>query len=263
MTTPPLTPAILPPAGTGAPDWLLPWEDPKAFDQLRQALLAEHRPSGPTERHLTEQLAILLWRKGRVLEAERALHLAVLQERLERDPAWGDGRLAARALLAGPAPPLHLSAAEAVSSTPPAEAAELETVAAAEAVLEQARAILARGGRGAYQRALAILDEATRERWQEALADDAAEPDGDAASSEMAWRPNAASLRHFLAGEIAGACRRTRAQLEHNPALRRQAFAESLDPDRAAQLQAYDVRLDRQIERTLAMLLKLQEIRGG
>jgi len=31
-------------------------------------------------------------------------------------------------------------------------------------------------------------------------------------------------------------------------------------PDRATKLQAYDLRLDRQIERTLAVLLKLQDV---
>ena len=45
--------------------------------------------------------------------------------------------------------------------------------------------------------------------------------------------------------------------------MRRQAFGESLDPHRAARLQAHDMRLDRQFERTLGMLLKLQDLRGG
>jgi hypothetical protein len=46
-----------------------------------------------------------------------------------------------------------------------------------------------------------------------------------------------------------------------SPAIRHQAYGESLDPDRAGKLQAYDLRLDRQFERALSTLLQLQASR--
>ena len=43
--------------------------------------------------------------------------------------------------------------------------------------------------------------------------------------------------------------------------LRAQAFGQSLDPDKLSRLARYEVHLDRKLERTLAMLLRLQDLR--
>jgi hypothetical protein len=45
--------------------------------------------------------------------------------------------------------------------------------------------------------------------------------------------------------------------------LRAQAFGEAVDPDRLERLARYEVHLDRKLERMLAMLLKLRELRGA
>ena len=45
--------------------------------------------------------------------------------------------------------------------------------------------------------------------------------------------------------------------------LRKQAFGQSLDPDKLERLGRYEVRLDRKFERTLAMLLRLKGLRLG
>jgi hypothetical protein len=52
-----------------------------------------------------------------------------------------------------------------------------------------------------------------------------------------------------------------RSALAVSPLVRQQAYGESLDPERAGKLQTYDLRLDRQFERTLATLLQLQAAR--
>ena len=44
--------------------------------------------------------------------------------------------------------------------------------------------------------------------------------------------------------------------------LRSQAFGQALEPDRLDKLARYEVHLDRKLERTLAMLLKLQDLRS-
>jgi hypothetical protein len=38
---------------------LLPWEDRSEYDDLLESLVTEHRPNGPTEEHLVEELATL------------------------------------------------------------------------------------------------------------------------------------------------------------------------------------------------------------
>jgi len=53
---------------------VLAWEDADEYRALVGALAAEHAPQGPTEEHLVEELAGILWRKRRLRLAEAAPH---------------------------------------------------------------------------------------------------------------------------------------------------------------------------------------------
>ena len=50
-------------------------------------------------------------------------------------------------------------------------------------------------------------------------------------------------------------------ELDHRPLIRAQAFGEAVDPARLERLARYEVHLDRKLERMLAMLVKLRELR--
>src|SRR6476659_7015003 len=52
---------------------LLPWEDAEEYATLLAAFVEEHGPQGPTEEHLVEELAGILWRKRRLRLAEAAI----------------------------------------------------------------------------------------------------------------------------------------------------------------------------------------------
>jgi hypothetical protein len=52
-------------------------------------------------------------------------------------------------------------------------------------------------------------------------------------------------------------------ELANRPLIREQAFGESLDPDKLERLGRYEVHLDRKLERMLAMLLRLKDLRQG
>ena len=52
--------------GLTARSLLLPWEDEAELEALLDALVEEHRPAGPTERHLVAEIAAVLWRQRRV-----------------------------------------------------------------------------------------------------------------------------------------------------------------------------------------------------
>jgi hypothetical protein len=52
-----------------------------------------------------------------------------------------------------------------------------------------------------------------------------------------------------------------RQELEYRPLIRAQAFGEAFDPNRLERLARYEVHLDRKLERMLAMLFKLRELR--
>src|SRR5215204_1276727 len=60
-------------------DTVLPWENESEYHALLAALIAEHRPQGPTEEHLVEELAGVMWRKRRLRLAEAAAHHRGLQ----------------------------------------------------------------------------------------------------------------------------------------------------------------------------------------
>lgn len=49
---------------------VLPWENPEEYRELHDALIAEYAPRGPTEGHLVEELAGIMWRKQRLRMAE-------------------------------------------------------------------------------------------------------------------------------------------------------------------------------------------------
>ncbi len=45
---------------------VLPWEDAGEYEGLFLALVEEHMPEGPTETHLVEEVAGIVWRKRRL-----------------------------------------------------------------------------------------------------------------------------------------------------------------------------------------------------
>ena len=136
---------------------VLPWESGSAYQDLHDALLAEHRPAGPTEHHLVEQLVALLWRQRRQLQAETAAIRDGLREQLSfsRADQISGGALA------------HLrhdqpkGTSEAVQATEQDSQAEHADVDEDEAKIQRALRILRRGGRQVYGRTLAMMPAAT------------------------------------------------------------------------------------------------------
>ena len=58
---------------------VLPWENGDEYLMLVEALAAEHKPHGPTEEHLVEELAGVIWRKRRLRLGESAVHHRALK----------------------------------------------------------------------------------------------------------------------------------------------------------------------------------------
>jgi hypothetical protein len=62
---------------------VLPWEDEQEYRAVVSALLVEHAPQGPTEEHLVEEVAGIIWRKRRLRLAEAAAHHRGLEDTLK------------------------------------------------------------------------------------------------------------------------------------------------------------------------------------
>jgi hypothetical protein len=65
----------------------------------------------------------------------------------------------------------------------------------------------------------------------------------------------------FLETEVGAWYAGRREQLDNRAPIRSQALGEAYDPARLAALARYEVHLDRKLERTLAILLKLRQLR--
>jgi hypothetical protein len=245
---------------------VLPWEDRREYDDLLESLVAEHRPNGPTEQHLVEELAGLMWRKQRLTMAEASAHRAGLHHALEKNPRGYD-RVVVRALahLDGGKPTEDAGAA--IRATPEDTEAELRDLAEDEAMTDRALAILRKGKPEAYEKALAALHEETRGAWAETLDEQSEDPEAtydesDDGTLDKPYRPDAQSLRCFLENDIMPWYLRRRRELANRNLIRAQAFGEALDPDRLDKLARYEVHLDRKLERILGMLIRLQALRS-
>jgi hypothetical protein len=233
---------------------VLPWEDAAEYRDLLASLVAEHVPHGPTEEHLVEELAGILWRKRRLRLAESAAHRHGLEEALSQSQ-----RTAKRAVV-------HIDAAdgsEDVAGAIRATAADTEDAVRDmeedEAMTRQALDLLNSRRNDPYEAATAALREDTQQWWADTLARDPAELEED----EEPATADAEGLRRFLEGEVLPWFEARKKELANRPLIREQAFGESLDPDKLERLGRYEVHLDRKLERTLAMLLRLKDLRQG
>jgi hypothetical protein len=231
---------------------VLPWEDGTEYSALLEALVAEHNPQGPTEEHLVEELAGIVWRKRRLRLGEFAAHHRALSR--TTDP---DQETAEAALIHVPTRVEIASIDNAIRATEEETAEDRAFVDSDQAMTEKALDLLKRPSAAAYSRALAELSDDIRASWEMHLAQ---EPD-DYDEDETPYGADAESLRRFLEDELLPWCEKRRQELEHRPLIRTQAFGGAVDPDRLERLARYEVHLDRKLERTLTMLLKLQELR--
>lgn len=233
---------------------VLPWENADEYRALVAALVAEHTPQGPTEEHLVEELAGVLWRKRRLRLAEAAMH----RRGLER--ALSPYRETAKAAL------VHLGltdqtacVADAIRAKVADTTHDLLDLEDDEAMTRRALDLLSTRRTDAYEAALAALREDTRQWWADMLARG---PD-ELEKGEAPATADAERLSWFLERKVLPWFDRRRKELVNRPLIRDQAFGEALEPDKLERLGRYEVHLDRKLERTLAMLLRFKELRAA
>ena len=230
---------------------VLSWENESEYDALLDALITEHSPQGPTEEHLVAELAGIIWRKRRLRLAEAAAH----HRGLDCIASRRDTVAAALSHLAAGQPIER--AIDAIQATQKKTDEEIIALDADEAMTDKALKILCTGDSDAYEQALAVLAKDKQAGWEEVLACEADCLDLD----EEPATADAAGLWHFLEQEVLPSHTQRRTELKNRPRIRAQAFGEAFDPDRLEKLGRYEVHLDRKLERMLAMLIKLGELR--
>ena len=184
------------------------WEDADEYAVLLASLAIEHRPKGPTEEHLVEDLAGILWRKRRLRLAEAAAH----QHGLENATELYCGTVKAALV--------HLDGGkqikrvvDAIRATPEETAEEARDLDEDEAMTKNAIAILDAGKPKAYEQAVAALRADTREWWDDLLTRD---PDDYDEDQELAT-PDADGLHQFIDRDLRPWYAQRRMELENRP----------------------------------------------
>lgn len=225
---------------------VLPHEDRGEFDDLLAALAMEHQPGGATELHLVEELAGILWRKRRVLMAEGAY----INQGLK-----GAARNAESVIPSAAPFEMGLSGKDTdlrdLLDLTPEEVSERQRDAKHDLeATQKAASMLRRGGANAYEKALRALQPDSREWWQSYVEDEE-------------YLPTAEGLAQFIREHLEPLCIGIEKEARHHEAIKAQTLGEGLQVYRLEKLNRYETHLDRKFERTLAMLLKLKELRGS
>lgn len=225
---------------------VLSHEDAGEYGALLAALLAEHQPAGATEAHLVEELAGIIWRKRRVLQAEGANINQGLKGAARNpenivpaaapfEPGLSGSRTDLRDLMA----------------MTPEDVAESQRDARHDLdATRKAGAELRRGGANAYKNALRALLPDSRDWWERLVE-----------SGE--YSANADGLTQFIAEHLDPLCSVMDKEARYHEAIKAQTLGEGLQVYRLEKLTRYETHLDRKFERTLAMLVKLKELRSG
>ncbi|WP_284155024.1 hypothetical protein [Sulfuricystis thermophila] len=232
---------------------VLPHEDAAEFADLLAALVDEHQPAGATEMHLVEDLAAIMWRKRRVMVAEGATInrglLSVVNDRHDED--WHSPSPVMAAVPFERGLPKQGTDLRDLVGMSPADVTERQREAQHDlAATERAAAILRRGGDDAYDKALRALLPDSRDWWQEYVDDEE-------------YPATAEGLAEFIREHLMPLCIAMQRQAQHHEAIKAQAIGEGLQVHRLEKIARYETHLDRKFERTLAMLVKLKELRSG
>jgi hypothetical protein len=227
---------------------VLPWESPEEYEALHLALVAEYTPQGPTEEHLVEEIAGIFWRKRRLRLAENAAFRDEYRAKITCD---GSDIMASglAGLWRGSTNKLRWLG-EIFSMKPGEVTQELQEATEALQSAEKAQKIINPERLETYAQALKKLSDGTREWWEEALGEE-----------DSAYSPTPDSLLEFLEEEVIPYFSQRLAVLSNHGSIMAQVQGESLDIARLGNLSRYEIFLDRKLERTLAMLLKLQDLR--
>ena len=224
---------------------VLAHENAGDFADLFNALIDEHKPAGITERHLVEELAAIIWRKRRVLLAEGAkinegLKGAVNSPKsiMSSSAPFQRGLSAEGADL----PDLLMQTPDEIAERQRDTALDLDAIS-------KAAAILRKGGANAYKKARLALVVESRDWWDEHVADEE-------------YPATAEGLGNFINEHLRPTCFRMAQEARFTHAIKAQTLGEGLQAHRLEKLNRYETHLDRKFELTLAMLLKLKELRG-
>lgn len=224
---------------------VLPHENSEEYSNLLASLFEEHNPSGITERTLIEELAAIIWRKRRILLAEGATINRGLKSMIDNvlDSPIPAAVPFARGLSKKNTDLLDLMTCSQEEIVERRQYADEDLAAT-----RKAQEILRKGGVAAYDKARKALIPDSRDWWDENVED-------------KEYPATAEGLQIFIREQLEPICIQMAQEARYAHEIKIQALGEGLQAYRLEKLNRYEIHLDRKFERTLAMLLKMQELR--
>lgn len=245
---------------------VMPWEDEREYQTLYRELVGAHVPIGPTETHLVEELAGVIWRKQRLRQAEAALYRSEIAS-LAAGSEDSQRRIVRNALI-GKAPGCvsHKvgaggTAVTAVVSGGKDERAALMQAPKEEAQVKRALAHLEKGC--SYKEGLAALPECYRDEYQEEYLHETLTYTEGGEDIEYTYEEKPEELAYYLRNEVIPNLEQQALVQEHADDIAEHVKGMAFNTNKLEALGKYEQALDRKMERTLAVLLKMQEIRKG
>lgn len=225
---------------------VLSHEDGSEYEALLTALVNEHQPAAMTESHLVEELAGIIWRKRRVLQAEGAN----INQGLKGVARNAEGVIPAAAPFEPDLSGKHSDLRDLMKLTSEEITYRQRDARHDLAATEKALEILNRGGSNAYEKALKALQQDSRGWWQDWVDDEE-------------YQANTEGLAKFIREHLLPTCQSLEKEARHHEAIKAQTIGEGMQAHRLEKLTRYETHLDRKFERTLAMLIKLKDLRGA
>ena len=224
---------------------VLPHEDKEEFSCLLAELVQEHIPSGPTELHLVEELAAIMWRKRRILLAENAK----INKALRNIIVSSSSKPAQSAI------PYQRNMPDApfdwvgiMKSTPEEVEQSQKEATEYRQSIEKILSRLRKCGDKVYEKAVKAMSPYDQENWEEWL-------------EEEEFSPNAEDLIKYINTDLWPAAVSMEIEALHHFAIKNQTLGEGLKPIEFESLCRYETHLDRKLQRILGMLVKLKEMR--
>lgn len=224
---------------------VLSHENHADYESLVNALMDEHLPAGATEQHLIEELASVIWRKRRVLQAEGASINRGLKETARNAKTIVPTSAPFEVGLTGEYTDLR----DVMSLSDEEAATDQRNASADVQACYRATKLLRTGGATAYTKAVRALHPESRAMWEDSVAD------GENA-------PTAEGLAAFIQQHLEPVARELEKEARHHEAIKNQAMGEGLQAWKLEKLSRYETHLDRKFERTLGMLVKLKDLRS-
>jgi hypothetical protein len=232
------------------------WENRDDYDALLSSLIDEYKPTNATEEHLVEELAGIIWRKMRLKYAE----MSSLQTSLSKNiglETFSSKDCAKEALLEMPYKIENFNIKQAVITSDEETIKELTRTNNKFKCCLLSEQIIAESN--SYDDALVVLDEEDQNNWiNNWLGED--EEDQEQSSDEY-YTASTEDLLLYIE-DLKKRHGSRIYELENRSKVRHQALGKTFFYDKELnKYMRYESHLDKKFEKTLAMLIKLQDLR--